>query len=518
MSEVSDDVLESLRYIEDLKFFLATAPANWQENQVIRRYYLNNEEGFVSCVFWNNFYFITGTDIVRCILYKFQHFGRTIIDRKKFEEGIFSDLRNLKAGSDSVLESPKLEFLEFLYKNACLRTQKKQKVFFWFNVPHDKLMADALERDIKKELAGQPASSKATREPALLFKYHENKNCSLYEQLCEHLGQPKYEPKTHSDDDSDLEPDAPLSAIKQEKHYRDPYRSDFRDPSRPSGPDDPTEKGQPLAYPGTAQSNPQDSAAISNGNGAGPSHKNHVLPAAEEDEDDDFPLDYLDRELASREYIPLEGGNYHTAAYINSHDNDFDNLDTSMFQQTINVVSNDDYLIEQTLPSRGALSSTSLNFPYLAKYMEEQAFFQPYYPHMQHPPSAVMAPMGFDPYHEHQPYHYDPEYMPQFTSLMPAHAMIHYDQPVISPGYGYFEDAEAQFRHSSPSQRQQEISSSMMRKRQQLHYNRSRVLKPPRQRRVDHDSRKTFVKEEPHDPSLVHAPAPSPPEPDLDSA
>lgn len=184
-NETNDEVKESLRLIEDLKFFLATAPANWQENQVIRRYYLNHDEGFVSCVFWNNLYFITGTDIVRCIVYKFEHFGRKIIDRKKFEEGIFSDLRSLKCGTDAVLELPRSEFLEFLFKNSCLRTQKKQKVFFWFNVPHDKLMADALERDLKKEKAGQNPTTVAEREPALSFNFDESK--SLYNQLMEHM-------------------------------------------------------------------------------------------------------------------------------------------------------------------------------------------------------------------------------------------------------------------------------------------------------------------------------------------
>lgn len=178
-------VKESLRLIEDLKFFLATAPANWQENQVIRRYYLNHDEGFVSCVYWNNLYFITGTDIVRCIVYKFEHFGRKIIDRKKFEEGIFSDLRNLKCGADAILEPPRSEFLEFLFKNSCLRTQKKQKVFFWFNVPHDKLMADALERDLKKEKMGQRPTTMAHREPALSFHYDESS--SLYTQLGKHM-------------------------------------------------------------------------------------------------------------------------------------------------------------------------------------------------------------------------------------------------------------------------------------------------------------------------------------------
>ncbi|ODV57915.1 STE domain-containing protein, partial [Ascoidea rubescens DSM 1968] len=151
-SSIKSDPLENrIRLADDLKFFLITAPANWQEHQIIRRYYLNHDEGFISCVFWKNLYFITGTDIVKCITYRFKQFGRDIIDRKKFEEGIFSDLRNLKCGNDAVLEPPKSEFLQFLHKNNCLRTQKKQKVFFWFSVPHDKLFSDALERDLKRE-------------------------------------------------------------------------------------------------------------------------------------------------------------------------------------------------------------------------------------------------------------------------------------------------------------------------------------------------------------------------------
>ncbi|RKP32109.1 STE-domain-containing protein, partial [Metschnikowia bicuspidata] len=163
--------IESVRAIEDIRFFLLTAPANWLGNQIIRRYCLSNNDGYVSCVRWNGLFFITGTDIVRCIMYKFQHFGRTITDRKKFEEGVFLDLRNLRVGNDAVLETPKLKFLDFLHKNQCIRTQKKQKVFFWFNVAHDKLMADALERDIKRERSGQSAVSTAVHEPALSFHY-----------------------------------------------------------------------------------------------------------------------------------------------------------------------------------------------------------------------------------------------------------------------------------------------------------------------------------------------------------
>lgn len=182
-----EEVEESLRLIEDLKFFLATAPANWQENQIIRRYYLNNDQGFVSCVFWNNLYYVTGTDIVKCCVYRMQKFGRQVIDRKKFEEGIFSDLRNLKCGVDATLEMPKSDFLSFLFKNMCLKTQKKQKVFFWFSVPHDKLFADALERDLKRHNAGHLPTTRPVSEPALSFSYDEGSGISLYEQLLRHM-------------------------------------------------------------------------------------------------------------------------------------------------------------------------------------------------------------------------------------------------------------------------------------------------------------------------------------------
>ena len=100
---------------------------------------------------------------------------------KKFEEGIFSDLRNLKAGNDASLEEPKSAFLDFLYKNNCIRTQKKQKVFYWYSVPHDRLFLDALERDLKREKANQEATTAAMSEPALSFEFDASQ--SLFEQL-----------------------------------------------------------------------------------------------------------------------------------------------------------------------------------------------------------------------------------------------------------------------------------------------------------------------------------------------
>ncbi|OKL62129.1 Transcription factor steA [Talaromyces atroroseus] len=174
------DAQVALQQVDNLKYFLISAPVDWSPDQLIRRFLLPTGD-YISCVLWNNLFHISGTDIVRCLSFRFQAFGRPVKNSKKFEEGIFSDLRNLKSGTDASLEEPKSPFLDFLYKNNCIRTQKKQKVFYWYSVPHDRLFLDALERDLKREKMGQEATTVAVAEPALSFEFDSSQ--SLYEQL-----------------------------------------------------------------------------------------------------------------------------------------------------------------------------------------------------------------------------------------------------------------------------------------------------------------------------------------------
>lgn len=140
----------NLQTDKELYDFLAGAPKEFTENEKIKKFQLKNGD-FIHCVLWNMHFYITGTDIVKILVWRFQNAGRQIVSLKKFEEGVFSDLRNLKPGIDATLEGPRSDFLEFLYKNGCIRTQKKQKVFFWYSVPHDALFCDALERDLRRE-------------------------------------------------------------------------------------------------------------------------------------------------------------------------------------------------------------------------------------------------------------------------------------------------------------------------------------------------------------------------------
>lgn len=174
------EVKNKIAQIEEMKLFLATAPVDFPAHTMLKRYMLKNGE-YISCVFWNSLFHITGTDIVRALTFRFECFGRPVRNIKKFEEGIFSDLRNLKAGTDAVLEEPKSSFLDQLYKSNCIRTQKKQKVFYWYSVPHDRLFLDALERDLKRENQGQEPTTAAEREPALTFSWDPSQ--SLWDQV-----------------------------------------------------------------------------------------------------------------------------------------------------------------------------------------------------------------------------------------------------------------------------------------------------------------------------------------------
>ncbi|KAI6024383.1 STE like transcription factor-domain-containing protein [Pisolithus marmoratus] len=200
---------ENLVHLDKLRYFLGTAPTHWSSSDpsssnysddpfaatvapyvnsphpAMIRFRISSSE-HITCVFWSGTYYITGTDIVRSLVFRFEAFGRPVRNIKKFEEGIFSDLRNLKHGIDATLEEPKSPFLDLLYKYQCIRTQKKQKVFYWYSVPHDRLFLDALERDLSRDPTTVPVG-----EPALSFKWDRNQR--LYEQFGSKVQQKGYD-------------------------------------------------------------------------------------------------------------------------------------------------------------------------------------------------------------------------------------------------------------------------------------------------------------------------------------
>ena len=138
--------------VAELKSFLNDAPKLIPQgmDKYVLSFQMENGES-ISCILWQGKCFITGTDVVKILVYRFHKFGRPVMNLKKFEEGVFSDLRMLKHNSGASLEEPRSPFLEYLFRNNCIRTQKKQKVFYWYSVAHDNLFCDAVERDLKRE-------------------------------------------------------------------------------------------------------------------------------------------------------------------------------------------------------------------------------------------------------------------------------------------------------------------------------------------------------------------------------
>ncbi|RAL59325.1 hypothetical protein DID88_006930 [Monilinia fructigena] len=158
------DAQVALQQVDNLKYFLISAPVDWSQDQYIRRFLLPTGE-YVSCVLWNNLFHISGTDIVRCLSFRFQAFGRPVKNSKKFEEGIFSDLRNLKFPLQEQLHTDAKEAKGFLLVQRTAR----------------QAVLDALERDLKREKMGQEATTVAVNEPALSFEFDSSQ--SLFEQL-----------------------------------------------------------------------------------------------------------------------------------------------------------------------------------------------------------------------------------------------------------------------------------------------------------------------------------------------
>ncbi|KAG8740301.1 homeodomain transcription factor ste12 [Ceratobasidium sp. 414] len=173
---------DMIAQLDKLKYFLATAPSRWSSpnssisdalvqhpqtasHPAMNRFLLPSGE-FVSCVLWGGLYHISGTDIIRALVFRFDAFARPVRNMKKFEEGVFSDLRNLKPGNDACVEGSKSPFLDLLFR---------------FSVPHDRLFLDALERDLKREKMGLEPTTVVVGEPARSFTYDPKRR--LYEQF-----------------------------------------------------------------------------------------------------------------------------------------------------------------------------------------------------------------------------------------------------------------------------------------------------------------------------------------------
>lgn len=148
-----------LGFMQRLSSFIELAPGQMQRTGQTASLSFNIGELFkrehdcINCVKWKDgLYYVSGTDIVKVV----KTIYTVLTDSpeppsKKFEEGVFSDLRNFKTGNRARLEEPRSDLLSFMHRNRCIRTQKKQRVFYWlFWTDYIKLFELANTRDTKR--------------------------------------------------------------------------------------------------------------------------------------------------------------------------------------------------------------------------------------------------------------------------------------------------------------------------------------------------------------------------------
>ncbi|KAL1914408.1 uncharacterized protein VTP21DRAFT_8926 [Calcarisporiella thermophila] len=156
---------ERSQYTAALRYFLSTAPGACSATAPYQTFKLPTGDK-ITCVFHNDIPFVSAPDILRILYCRFALLGRQVIDLRKFEEGIQSDLRHLQVGLSATLEETRSPLLQLLHCKGSIKTLKRQKVYFWFAVPYDRLFLDALERDIRRERRGMATTSIALAEPA----------------------------------------------------------------------------------------------------------------------------------------------------------------------------------------------------------------------------------------------------------------------------------------------------------------------------------------------------------------
>lgn len=116
----------------------------------------------IHCVLWEGRHYLTSYDIIKAlkVLVVDDGQGRLYstdidINGKKFEENVFSVLRQLKVGVNCRLEEARSDLLDWLCRHDCIRTQKKQKVFYWQDVNVPLMAREIRSRCLRLGTAGR---------------------------------------------------------------------------------------------------------------------------------------------------------------------------------------------------------------------------------------------------------------------------------------------------------------------------------------------------------------------------
>lgn len=135
--------------VRDIKHFFDGVPTRRTSHLPKDCYTLrlsNNQ--FVTCVYWNGRFLMSGNDIAKIVSFRLWCRGITFPSVRKLEEGVVSDLRPFKPGQACLLEEGRSELLWYLREIGSVKTLKRQKIFVLEKIPHDGLFKNAVEREL----------------------------------------------------------------------------------------------------------------------------------------------------------------------------------------------------------------------------------------------------------------------------------------------------------------------------------------------------------------------------------
>ncbi|POY72926.1 hypothetical protein BMF94_4087 [Rhodotorula taiwanensis] len=121
----------------------------------------------ISSVRWNGVCYMTGSDVVRIVAVRLASAGIAEPDTKLLKRNVVSRLRTIKEGRGMLLEPANSRLLTLLFQHNLISTRKSQKLFCWYQVPHDQLLEHELAHHRWK--AGLPPLPKTLlRAPAFV--------------------------------------------------------------------------------------------------------------------------------------------------------------------------------------------------------------------------------------------------------------------------------------------------------------------------------------------------------------
>jgi hypothetical protein len=134
---------------DPISWFVETAQQEWPASLAARYLDLGNKSR-IACVAWGGEFYISGTDILKIVQFRLRRAGTRGADPRKIERSIISALRGLRPGRSSILLESRDPFMARLDALGCIKTRKRQKVFLWDAVDHQRLFQDALAREQRR--------------------------------------------------------------------------------------------------------------------------------------------------------------------------------------------------------------------------------------------------------------------------------------------------------------------------------------------------------------------------------